>query len=195
MSLTKHWFTFSRVRGDSSLKQTIFFRALPIAMEQPVQTTQVTTPAVGLTRYKFFFPLTIEFWEPSQVIPGKERKSKLLHPDSALYRYLDFIRQQLVQQHPQNIAPKRMDYHIELISQAECDQLNGNTDSTLVSRCQKLQGLVLNPVEIEPQGKVWAMKTPEVDGYGPTHITIAYYPGGIQPAYIIDTTQETLCNQ
>lgn len=117
--------------------------------------------------------MRIEFQDPKTRLEN-EKRSKLLDPKSELYRELTNQRNLLEQHHKDGeIAPKRMDFHIELIASNE-----EPSDELLISRCQELQGCEIE-IEHAIMKKAIVIRTPYVSGYGCTHITIAYFPNGI----------------
>jgi len=119
----------------------------------------------------------IEFLDPTVVIAGKERCSKLLKPDSALYRHLDSLRKQIEQAFPGKVqTPPRIDLHIEVITNRV-----PYSEEEVLKRCAQLQGQQIDasPHLLEKLGKAVMLPTPEVDGYGGTHITLAWFPGGV----------------
>ena len=115
--------------------------------------------------------LCINFQNPNQRISG-ERRSKLLDSDSDLYKYVDSVYKNLVNKYGNLIGPRRMDYHIELIGEGEdC------TDELLVERCQQLENQQLKPI-LGIINRGYVLFCPPVDGYGKTHITIAFFKKG-----------------
>jgi hypothetical protein len=120
----------------------------------------------------------IEFLDPTTVIAGKEKCSKLLNPRSDLYRHLDALRTRIVKAFPGKVqSPPRMDLHIEMIHKEEVPPQPG----CLVKRCALLQGQQIDasPRLMEKMGKALVIPTPAVDGYGDTHITVAWFPEGV----------------
>lgn len=113
--------------------------------------------------------MKLEFLSPNQRLADRECRSKLLHPGSQLYRYLERCRAVLESRFP--VASKRMDFHLELAhSPQEAD--------LVTERAQKLEGRDL-PLSFVPVKKAFCLAGPVVPGYGPTHITIAYFPQGM----------------
>ena len=83
------------------------------------------------------------------------------------------MRQELVEKYKDEIALQRMDFHIELIRQDE-----NPTIELLVNRAQILEGKKIL-IEMKNLKKAKVIKTPYIEGYGETHITLAYFPKGI----------------
>lgn len=119
--------------------------------------------------------LKILFKDPNARLQD-EMRSKLIKPDCELYNRLDKLRYGYLTLYGlESVAPRRMDYHIELIKTKE----EARDENLLVKRCQKLEGVVLNELELCKMGKAIVLKTPYVEGYGITHITVAYFPDGV----------------
>lgn len=121
-------------------------------------------------------PITIEFDRPDEIDEKRERCSKLLKPDSPLYQLVTSLRSILLEKYGARIAdPPRMPPHIEVIPWAERETF---TREEMLARVKELEG---RPIELKvSQGKKSIyLETPPVAGYGPTHITIAYFPDGI----------------
>ena len=122
--------------------------------------------------------LSINFQNPTRRISG-ERRSKLLDSDSYLYKYVDGIYKNLVKRYGNLVGPRRMDYHIELVSREEdC------TDELLVERCQQLENQQLENQQLKTMdfgiiNRAYVLFCPLVDGYGKTHITIAFFKKGV----------------
>lgn len=118
---------------------------------------------------------TIEYLDPTQKIEGKEGRSKLLCPDSKLYSILKKVRDHYIADGSVS-GDLRSDFHTELIGS------RGNR-SQLVPRCQELQGYILDVGSMSNwtimMEHALVVKTPEVSGYGPTHITVCYFPTGV----------------
>lgn len=82
-----------------------------------------------------------------------------------------------------------MDYHMELLQPGD----PADNPSLLVERAQKLEGLELQHWNPECYGKAIVINGPYVEGYGNTHITIAYFPKGIPDQFynhVTDTETE-----
>ena len=62
--------------------------------------------------------MKINFLEPSKRIKGKENKSKLLLPDSDLYKFISQYRQNIINT-GSNISENRMDLHIEILKRSD----------------------------------------------------------------------------
>lgn len=125
--------------------------------------------------------LTIEFEDPSRRLPG-EGCSKRLNSDSALVQYLTEFRKDIFDRAGgEPVQGNDRPWHIEVVRK-------GNRGD-LVRNAQRLQGKYVDVSEdfnyTVMRSKAFVLKTPEVPGYGPTHITIAYYPNGV-PEYVSD---------
>jgi len=115
----------------------------------------------------------LEFKEPNSRIEGSEVRSKLLSNVSDLYKRLERCRNNIQSKYP-HLAPKRMDFHTELISGSEVP-----TSELLVSRASKLHNTEF-PFRTDMIGKkAFGLVGPNADGYGQTHVTIAFFPGNI----------------
>lgn len=120
-------------------------------------------------------PLTIQFLSPEAMIPDRERCSKLLDPNSALYAKCQELRHRLELAYPDLIADQRMDFHIEV------ERGYPTSDPAIATaRAQTLTGKVVEPIPVAWK-KAIVLDAPEVEGYGPTHITLGYFEAG-QPA-------------
>jgi hypothetical protein len=113
----------------------------------------------------------VEFENPNGVIEGKERKSKLLKVSSPLYNECKRKREILSKKFPQ-IDSQRMDFHLELIK-------DNPTDNLLVKRAQKLEKSSINVNEYLLTKKSIGIKGPYLEDYGQTHITLGYFPNGL----------------
>lgn len=111
--------------------------------------------------------MKIKFLNPNERIYGKERRSKLLDPQSELYKWADTKYKELVMQYGLKVGSKRMDYHIELIGRDENEEL-------LVSRAQELEGMEIEITRLKRMGRAYVL---EVDRKH--HVTIAFFPKGV----------------
>jgi len=113
---------------------------------------------------------TIDFTNPCDQIVGQERRSKLLNPESNLYKWLSAAKGRLQTAYPGAIHD-RMDFHVEVVKKGEQwsrDLLN--------ERSMELNGTDIRPSEcLESYGKAIALKIPSSD----MHITVAYFPSGV----------------
>lgn len=115
--------------------------------------------------------LAIEFEDPTQRLQG-EGCIKRLEVDSELVKYLEHLRAKL-QQNSTDTTIKGNDrpWHIELTRRSDRD--------SLVERAQELHGKSVDISDVAIlNGKALVLMTPEVAGYGKTHVTIAYFPKG-----------------
>lgn len=103
-----------------------------------------------------------------------ECRSKLLKRDTQLYNHLNKRREQLKAKYGSKVSYKRMDFHIELI-RAEDSDCNR---AKLLTRAQQVNGIEIELTEsIYKQALV--LTGPNIEGYGNTHITIAFFPFGV----------------
>ncbi len=101
-------------------------------------------------------------------IEGKEGRSKLLHTESKLYQILKQIKQGIEEQH--QIGADRMDLHIEISKLRR--------DSDFRTKAESLDGQVLdlsNASNWRYMGRAFVLNTPEVEDYGETHATVAFF--------------------
>lgn len=125
-------------------------------------------------------PLQILFLDPNNRIEGREVRSKLLHPTSALYAHLQAVRNRICARYGDLVGPKRMDFHVELIHLEELyDMSDEDARKTLVARAQKLQGEEMSVFTRGPFGKAVGVLVPFLVRGSPTHVTLAYFPQGI----------------
>lgn len=118
---------------------------------------------------------SIKFLHPDRIDAQRERCSKLLDPDSELYQALLKLRQGLRETYGETIAhPPRMDFHVEVMKWQ-----SSYTEAEMLQRVHQLENqniqLTLSPFK----SKAMVINCPEVEGYGPTHITVAYFPQGL----------------
>jgi len=118
--------------------------------------------------------MKIKFLDPNSRITGKEGRSKLLDPNSELYLWLDDEYKRLKEKYGELVGSKRMDYHIEVIKRVETP-----TEELLVQRSQQLEDQDVDTSKIGKMWKAWVLYTPEIEGYGVTHSTIAFFPKGV----------------
>jgi len=117
--------------------------------------------------------LPIELLEPFRRIPGKEVRSKLIVPNCQLYQFLEQYRNNLIKYSGRTIAPNRMDYHIEILERYQKNDIN-----TYLARVKFLNNTPINVADIDNfgfLGNAFVLFTPELQYYGKTHITIAYF--------------------
>ena len=111
--------------------------------------------------------LQIEF-ESLDRIAGREGRSKLLATQSALYKILDRLKQAIKSKY--EIKPDRMNLHIEVTKTRQDPQFR-----------QKAESIHQTSIDLSNEanwtflGKAFVLRTPEVAGYGQTHITIAFF--------------------
>lgn len=116
--------------------------------------------------------MQVNFIDSNARLPN-ELRSKLLKPDSSLYTWLAAQRQLLITRYGERVGPMRMDFHVELIRRDE-----EPTEEMLVTRCKLLEGTNVPSTTLDKLGKAIVLPLPSVEGYGTTHITIAYFPAG-----------------
>lgn len=115
----------------------------------------------------------IEFEDPTRRLQG-EGCSKKLKVDSDLVRYLSDLRRKIQARVTVPVKGDDRPWHIEVTKRSDRDQL--------VQRAQGLHGQRVDVANITTMhGKALVLKTPSVPGYGPTHITIAFFPNGVPP--------------
>ena len=111
--------------------------------------------------------LSIEF-ESLDRIDGQEGRSKLLAKQSALYQTLKRLKEAVKSQY--QVKPDRMDLHIEITKERRDPQFR-----------EKAESIHLHEVDLSDTnnwdflGRAFVLWTPEVAGYGRTHITIAFF--------------------
>ena len=101
-------------------------------------------------------------------INGKEGRSKLLHTDSQLYQLLHNLKRNISEQFP--AKSDRMDLHIEITKQRR--------DPNFRAKAQHLQNQTVDLADTNNWGflgRAFVLWTPESEGYGQTHITIAFF--------------------
>jgi len=116
--------------------------------------------------------MKINFLEPSKRIKGKENKSKLLLPDSDLYKFISQYRQNIINT-GSNISENRMDLHIEILKRSDA-----KNEVMFLKNVLQLEN---NDIDVENNenfgflGKAFVLFTNEINNYGKTHITIVYF--------------------
>lgn len=80
--------------------------------------------------------IRVEFTNPNVQL-SNERRSKLIKPESDLYKFLEEKRRELTEKHGDLVGIKRMDFHIELIKDGE-----EPTEELLVNRAKQLEGKI-----------------------------------------------------
>lgn len=101
-------------------------------------------------------------------INGKEGRSKLLHTDSQLYQLLHHLKRNISEQFP--AKPDRMDLHIEITKERR--------DPNFRAKAEQLQNQTVDLADANNWGflgRAFVLWTPESQGYGQTHITIAFF--------------------
>lgn len=134
--------------------------------------------------------LPIEFQDPFTMLPG-ERNSKLLQPDSALVQRLSAMRERLMSVYGPTTIKGDRPWHIELnrplsvrdgSTSIVAGRLMEEVQEKVLSRAAQLQGRII-PVDDKASfaimGKAFVFNTPAVESYGPTHVTVAYFPNGL----------------
>ena len=108
---------------------------------------------------------------PDTVTDG-ERCSKLLDPDSPLYRLIVNIRTRIKSKY--EVCEKR-GIHIELLHPTR----NKNPPHVLQRRAGSVHGRTVNMKNTDFIGqRAFALLVGDVPGYGQAHITIAFLPNG-----------------
>jgi hypothetical protein len=127
----------------------------------------------------------IRFTDPNRRLPN-EKRSKLLDPCSPLYQKLENYRKSLLQAYSAQIAGKRMDFHLELLQPGD----PAEDGSLLVERARELEGQEIRHWNPECYGKAVVINGPYLEGYGNTHITVAYFPKGIPDTFYCHSSDE-----
>ncbi len=108
-------------------------------------------------------------------IVGKEGKSKLLDNKSRLYQVLHQLKAEVFKRYEHK--GDRMDLHIELTKIRD--------DKQFRQKAESLQGRTIDlslPENWGYLGAAFVLWTPEVEAYGRTHITIAFFGGFPKPS-------------
>jgi len=112
--------------------------------------------------------MKLEFLNPEIRLP-QERKSKLLNPDSELYKYIKKYKLYL----QENGFPheNRMDLHVEVLNN------NFESEAEFLNRVTKLEGRDINVAEsLKYANKYIYIDLGNLQGYhGVPHITVAYF--------------------
>jgi hypothetical protein len=123
--------------------------------------------------------LPLQFADATTRLVG-EARSKLLCTKSELYSHLQNCHMTLKTVYGRKMTGKRMDFHAELLCSSEKKQ-DRASGILLCTRAQSLQGsfiAVHDTCSYSILGNAIVLDTPLVESYGPTHITIAYFPNG-----------------
>ena len=122
--------------------------------------------------------MDIAFLPPpsAAVLDHHARRLKFLAPTCGLARAARATAAALESRYGSLIRPPRNACHIELLHTHEPYE-----PSTLSERALQLEGTTLagDEVSLVIAGKALVIPTPPVTGYGPTHCTVAYFPGGV----------------
>src|SRR4051812_30893024 len=120
----------------------------------------------------------IQFIDTDTMLSG-ERCSKKLQPSSDLVQHLEKIRKEIKVAYPTAKAGDRP-WYIELHRGTRKDRMATKQELPTLERSRKLQGSIVGPTSWDSykfiDERALALKTPPVDGYGDTHIIIAYFP-------------------
>ena len=107
-------------------------------------------------------------------IVGKEGRSKLLHTDSELYQLLKSVKATINQQF--TTKGDRMDLHIEITKERR--------DPNFRTKAEQLHNQTVDVMNADNWGflgRAFVLWTPESEGYGKTHITIAFFGNHPRP--------------
>lgn len=118
-------------------------------------------------------------------IEGKEGRSKLLATQSELYQVLNELKQAIKARY--EVKPDRMDLHIEVTKQRHDPDFRKKA----VSIHQQTVDLA-NKNNWGFLGRAFVLWTPEVQDYGRTHITIAFF--GNYPKPTLDTLHQMIAS-
>mmetsp|Transcript_34423 Transcript_34423/g.97540 ORF Transcript_34423/g.97540 Transcript_34423/m.97540 type:complete len:157 (+) Transcript_34423:239-709(+) len=119
--------------------------------------------------------MEIRFRNPDRIVPGEDR-SKLLATDSELHRCLTAV--QAAIRRRWSPGKQKMELHIEVAHQKR------EHAARVRARAEALQGALVSPADPEAyqwSGTVLFLPTPEVDGYGETHITVCHFGATYAP--------------
>lgn len=125
----------------------------------------------------------IKYISPNKRIIGQERKSKLLEPNSELYKECQRIRDFFLEKYPNQIKDKRMDFHTELIFRGE-----EYSEELLNNRSKRMDGMDIyqSDFNLERLGKqALVINTPKIDDKQP-HITIVFFKESIPNDWTIE---------
>jgi len=122
----------------------------------------------------------IEFEDPNNKMQG-EGCSKKLKVDSEFVKYLSTLRRNIQEKSTTPVKGDDRPWHIELTKRSDKD--------FLVQRSREIQGKIVDVRDLNNYAimnkKAFVFNTPEVTGYGPTHVTIAFFSNGV-PEWIFD---------
>ena len=114
--------------------------------------------------------LPIQFISTDKRVSG-ERRSKLLKHETPLYNWVENARANL---HKAGYVFDTRDPHIEVLKEEERDMVELS-----VARARELQGRLIALSPLIKLGNALVLGTGQVEGYGDTHITIAYFRQGL----------------
>jgi len=132
--------------------------------------------------------MELEFLDPNNKIEGKERKSKLLKPDSQLYQYIDGLRQYIERVYVGR-TERRIDLHVELVKKGEMC-----TIELLNQRSLRYEGTLIDIYNIIAYGKAIAVQCPSMFGHDDLHISITYFTKGLPKDIMYTITNFAACN-
>ena len=138
--------------------------------------------------------MNIQFTDHTKKLDG-EGCSKSLNVDSELVKHLQKVRELLHELFPnETIKGADRKWHIELIHRSK---RGDNPEHFLTHRAGSLQNKTVDAKctlsYTVMNKKALVLTCPKADGYGFTHITIGYFPDGIDPpklTKIYDALQE-----
>lgn len=108
-------------------------------------------------------------------IDGKEERSKLIHNESLLYKFLKQLKTEISKQYEHK--GDRMDLHIELTKE--------RNDLLFREKAESLHGHEIDLSNLENWdylGSAFVLWTPEIKTYGRTHATVTFFGDHEQPA-------------
>lgn len=129
-------------------------------------------------------PLAIEL-ESLDRIEGKEGRSKLLATQSELYQVLNKLKQTIRAEY--DIKPDRMDLHVEVTKQRNDPDFRKKAESIHQQNID-----LANENNWGFLGRAFVLWAPEVEDYGRTHITIAFF--GNYPKPTLDTLYQMIAS-
>ncbi len=108
-------------------------------------------------------------------IDGQEGRSKLLAPQSTLYQTIRRLKEAIKSKY--QVKPDRMDLHVEITKDRRDPEFRAKAESI------HQQNVDLNHLDNWGfLGRAFVLWTPEVAGYGRTHITVAFFGNFPKPA-------------
>ncbi len=101
-------------------------------------------------------------------INGKEGRSKLLHTESRLYKFLKALKAEISEHYAHK--GDRMDLHIEITK--------NRTDARFSAKAESINGIEVDLSDSSNWGylgRAFVLWTPDVMDYGKTHATVTFF--------------------